>query len=79
MQRPDQALSSKTVSALGIVICEKHGRVGIAEACLHVATGLDGGRMPSGHRLKLMGYLFLCKGCFSSLNFPNGLALSPQG
>ena len=54
---------------MGIMMCDKHGRVGFVEVCSHVAKDLKGGFVPNGYRLTIMGSLFVCDDCFKSLGF----------
>jgi len=61
---------------MGITICETHGRIGFVETCSHVAQEVDAGRVPNGHRLKLMGVLFVCDECFNSLGFERFASLA---
>ena len=52
---------------MGIMICETHGRVGYVEACGHLATQIDAGKMPHGRRFTIICSLFVCDDCFDSL------------
>ena len=62
---------------MGIMICTIHGRVGFVETCSHVAKEIDGGKMPSGHRLTIMGCnLFVCDDCFNFLGFERFASLA---
>ena len=61
---------------MGITICKTHGRVGFVETCAHVAKEIDGGSVPSGHRLTIMGNLFVCDDCFNALGFQRFASLA---
>jgi hypothetical protein len=61
---------------MGIMICETHGRVGFVEACSHVAKEIERKLVPDGHRLTIMGNLFVCDGCFRSLGFERFASLA---
>ena|SRR5579875_1147811 len=61
---------------MGIMICETHGRVGFVETCSHVAKEIERKNAPSGHRLTIMGNLFVCSGCFNSLGFERFASLA---
>jgi hypothetical protein len=62
--------------AMGVMICETHGRVGFVETCSHVAKQIDGGNVPSGHRLRILGDLFVCDDCFNTLGFQRFASLA---
>ncbi len=61
---------------MGIMICKTHGRVGFVETCSHVAREIDGGKVPSGQRLTIMGNLFVCDDCFNVLGFQRFASLA---
>jgi hypothetical protein len=61
---------------MGIMICEAHGRVGFVETCSHVAKQIDDRKAPSGHRLAILGNLFVCDQCFNSLGFEQFISLA---
>jgi hypothetical protein len=61
---------------LGIMICEAHGQVGFVETCPHVAKQIDDRKTPTGHRLAVLGNLFVCGECFNSLGFEQFTNLS---
>jgi len=61
---------------MGIMICEIHGRVGFVEACSHIGSEIDAGTVPSGHRLTIIGNLFVCDDCFNSLDFKRFASLA---
>ena|SRR5262245_4433941 len=66
---------------MGIMICKAHGRVGFVETCSHFAKQIDDRKAPSGHRLAILGNLFVCDECFNSLGFEQfiSLAVLPMG
>jgi hypothetical protein len=61
---------------MGTMICKTHGRVGFVEICSHVAKQIDEGKAPSGHRLAILGNLFVCDDCFNSLGFERCMSLA---
>jgi len=61
---------------MGIMICKTHGRVGFVETCLHIAKHIDAGKVPNGHRLTIIGNLFVCDDCFNSLGFQRFASLA---
>ncbi|ATQ68275.1 MULTISPECIES: hypothetical protein [Methylosinus] len=61
---------------MGIMICETHGRVGFVETCSHVAKEIERKNVPDGHRLMIMGNLFVCDDCFRSLGFEKFASLA---
>jgi hypothetical protein len=61
---------------MGIMICDTHGRVGFVEACSHVAKQIERKAVPDGHRLTIMGNLFVCNDCFKSLGFDRFASLA---
>jgi len=54
---------------MGVMICKVHDRVDFVETCSHVAQRLDQRQVPSGHRLTILGNLFICEECFEALGF----------
>ncbi len=64
---------------MGITRCEIHGRIGFVEACTHIAKQIDARKLPNGHRLTIMGNIFVCEDCFICLGFERfaSLASSP--
>ena len=54
---------------MGVMICEKHGRVGFVETCAHIGAEVTAGRMPGGHRLDIAGEIWLCADCYQKLEF----------
>ncbi len=61
---------------MGIMICETHGQVGFVETCAHVARQIDARRLPDGHRLTIMGNMFVCDDCYNSLGFDRFVSLA---
>lgn len=61
---------------MGIVICKTHGRAGLIEVCSHVAAQIDDGRAPSGHRLTIMHWQFLCDDCFHAYRIESFASLA---
>jgi len=61
---------------MGIMICETHGRVGFVEICSHIVNEIDSNSVPSGHRLTIMGSLFVCDDCFNALSFERFASLA---
>src|SRR5258706_14531689 len=61
---------------MGRMICSTHGRVGFVEPCSHVADQIKTRRRPEGHRLTILGNLFLCDACFNRLGFQRFASLS---
>jgi hypothetical protein len=58
------------------MICETHGRVGFVETCSHVAKQLRELEQPIGRRFTILGNLFICDECFSSLGFDRCISLA---
>jgi hypothetical protein len=61
---------------MGLTICKTHGRVGFVEACAHIAKQIDAQKLSDGHRLKIMGNIFVCDDCFKSLGFERFASLA---
>ena len=61
---------------MGIMICKTHGRVGFVETCSHVAKQIDDRKVPSGRRFRLLGNLFVCDDCYTSLGFERFISLA---
>ena len=61
---------------MGIIVCKAHGRGGVMEICSHVATQIEDGGAPTGHRLKIIGCVFMCAECFHELGFKRFASLA---
>jgi hypothetical protein len=61
---------------MDIMVCKIHGRVEFVETCEHIASCIDNKKIPDGHRLTILGNLFICDGCFTSLGFERSRSLA---
>jgi len=49
---------------MGICLCDKHGRAGIAVVCRHVSEEVSRGRYGGFHRVRVLGEDVICGDCF---------------
>ncbi|UFZ05784.1 hypothetical protein LQG66_05585 [Bradyrhizobium ontarionense] len=61
---------------MGLIICQTHGRAAIIETCGHVAQQIEQRMAPTGHRLTILGHLFVCDACFDELGFDRFASLT---